>query len=306
MITLPNTSANAVAAAIHQERLRMGSPAVGMVLTLLVITDESHQADALEAAGQAAREHPMRVIALIERPGRVEPHMDANVRVGGDEGAGEIIALRLHGELAKHAGSVAIPLLLPDTPIVAWWPDGGPADPGSDPIGRHAQRRITDTAASSRYLEELGHLLEHYTPGDTDMTWTRTTPWRSMLAAALDQPVGEVTAAHVWVQSRNPSGWLLAGWLSKRLGVPTHLSHSKEPGISKVVLTTASGDVVLQRPDGRVAQLHLPGMPMATVALPRRTLAQLLSEELRRLDPDEVYLEALQGISSVHETRSRA
>jgi hypothetical protein len=28
-------------------------------------------------------------------------------------------------------------------------------------------------------------------------------------------------------------------------------------------------------------------------------LAELLSEELRRLDPDEVYLEALQGVAAV-------
>ncbi len=308
MINLPNTQANAVAAAINQERRRMGSPAVGMVLTLLVITDELHQADALQAATQAAREHPMRIIGLIERPGRGEPHLDAQIHVGGDEGPGELITCRLHGELAKHAGSVAIPLLLPDTPVVAWWPAAGPDTPSDDPIGKHAQRRITDTAESSKYLEELGVRLDNYIPGDTDLAWTRTTPWRSMLAAALDQPVGTISSAKVTVQSRNPSGVLLAGWLNQRLQVPTSIAHSKEPGISKVVLTTSLGEVVLSRPDGRVAQLEVPGTPSSTVALSRRTLAELLAEELRRLDPDEIYAEALLGVKHVlhPEAKSRA
>ena len=83
MITLENTQANAVAAAINDERRRMGSPTVSMVLTLLILTDEMHQAEALAAASLAAREHPMRVIALIERPGRGGAHLAARPRPSG-------------------------------------------------------------------------------------------------------------------------------------------------------------------------------------------------------------------------------
>ena len=299
MINLENTQANAVAAAINEERRRMGSPAVGMVLTLLVITDELNQSDALAAASLAAREHPMRIIGLIERPGRGDAHLDAQIHVGGDEGPGELIACRLYGELSKHAGSVAIPLLLPDTPVVAWWPTQAPAAPAQDTLGHHAARRITDTQASSRYREELAERLETYVPGDTDLAWTRTTPWRSMLAAALDQPVGKVTQAHVFVEARNPSGYLLAGWLQARLKVPTVVTHTKGPGVTKVVLTTKKGDIELSRPDGRVASLKVPGQPASTVALYRRNLAQLLAEELRRLDADEIYLQALRGVQNV-------
>jgi len=299
MIVLENTQASAVTATIEAERRRMGSPAISMVLTLIVITDELHQADALAAASLAAREHPMRIIALIARPGRVEPRLDVQIAVGGDEGPGEIIICRLHGPVSKHAGSVAIPLLLPDTPVVAWWPGDSPENPSLDPIGIHAQRRITDTNASSSYVEQLGVRLANYSPGDTDIAWTRTTPWRSILAAALDQPVGRVTSATVFVQERVPSGLLLAGWLQKRLRVPTHVVHALEPGISKVILTTTKGEVVLTRPEGRVAQLEIPNAPKAAVALPRRTLAEQLAEELRRLDADEIYLQALKGVAKV-------
>lgn len=299
MINLENTNANAVASAINEERRRMGSSTVGMVLNLLILTDELNQSDALRAASGAAREHPMRIIGLIERPGRGETHLDAQIQVGGDDGPGELIACRLNGQLAKHAGSVAIPLLLPDTPVVAWWPGGGPTQPAHDPIGKHAARRITDTAEAGNYIEMLGVRLANYQPGDTDLAWTRTTPWRTMLAAALDQKVGVATGAKVQVQSRNPSGLLLAGWLAKRLNVPTQVTHSKGPGITKVIISTDAGEVSLSRPDGRAATLAVPGTPASTVALARRNLAELLAEELRRLDPDEIYLEALKGIELV-------
>lgn len=299
MINLENTSANAVASAISTERKRMGSPTVGMVLTLLVLTDELNQSDALQAASQAAREHPMRIIGLIARPSRGETHLDAQIQVGGDDGPGELIACRLNGELAKHAGSVAIPLLLPDTPVVAWWPADAPDLPAHDPIGKHAARRITDTAEAANYIEMLGTRLANYQPGDTDLAWTRTTPWRTMLAAAFDQQVGNPESVEVLVQSHNPSGLLLASWLAMRLEVPTTLVHSKGPGITEVAIKTSKGEVRLSRPDGRTATLAVPGTPAATVALGRRTLAELIAEELRRLDPDEVYLAALTGVPKV-------
>ena len=121
MIRLDDTTGNAVAAAIAAERHQMGSPTTGMVLTLLILADESTQADATRAAMVAAREHPMRILTLIPRPGR-EPHrLDAEVAVGGDDGPGELAVLRLRGELAEHAGSVCIPLLLLSG-IVIWRP----------------------------------------------------------------------------------------------------------------------------------------------------------------------------------------
>lgn len=65
MIVLENTNGGAVAAAITNERHRMGSPATGMVMTLLIISDEQHLGDVAEAARQAAREHPMRILMLV-------------------------------------------------------------------------------------------------------------------------------------------------------------------------------------------------------------------------------------------------
>ena len=55
------------------------------------------------------------------------------------------------------------------------------------------------------------------------------------------------------------------------------------------------GEIVLFRPDGVLAQLDLPGGPVRPVALRRRETAELLAEELRRLDPDEVYATVIMG-----------
>jgi glucose-6-phosphate dehydrogenase assembly protein OpcA len=55
---------------------------------------------------------------------------------------------------------------------------------------------------------------------------------------------------------------------------------------------------VLARPDGRTATLTKPGQPDRRVALHRRETAELLTEELRRLNPDEVYGETLAGLAA--------
>lgn len=289
MIRLEDTSGGAVAAAIAAERHRMGSSATGMVLTLLILADEESQADATAAAVGAARQHPMRIVTLIPRPGRHETRLDAEISVGGDDGPGEVAVLRLRGLLSEHANSVAVPLLLSDTPVVAYWPEESPDIPADDPIGRHAQRRITDCAAAADVLRQLETRKDGYRPGDTDLAWTRLTPWRSVLASALDQPVGKVLRVTVSAEESNPSALLLTAWLHRSLGAPTDLKISSGPGITEVRLETETGDVSVNRSDGTTAVLSRPGAPDSHVALPRRDLAALLSEELRRLDPDEVY-----------------
>ena len=293
MIRLENTSGGDVAAAIAAERHRMGSPATGMVLTLLILSDEEAQADSTAAAVSAARQHPMRIVTLIPRPGGRLNQLDAEVAVGGDDGPGEVAVIRLRGDLSEHSNSVAIPLLLSDTPVVAYWPHHAPDVPDEDPIGRHAQRRITDAAASDDPLAELRRRKAGYRPGDTDLAWTRLTPWRSVLAATLDQPTPRIARASVSAEDDNPSALLLTLWLRLCLKVPVDLLPSDGPGITLVRLGTADGDISIDRANGSAAVLSRPASPDSQIVIPRRELDDLLSEELRRLDPDDVYGEVI-------------
>jgi glucose-6-phosphate dehydrogenase assembly protein OpcA len=297
-IDLTDSTASKINKALVQGRRAIGTPAVGMVLTLVIVTDEENAYDALKAANEASREHPSRTLVVIKRVSRsprdrTKSRLDAEVRVGVEAGTGETVVLRLYGEVASHAVSVVLPLLLPDAPVVVWWPVSAPLDPAKDPLGALAQRRVTDTYAAESPVRELNARADAYTPGDTDLSWTRITPWRSMLAAALDQVICEVSAVEVEGEEFNPSCELLAMWLADRLDVPVKRSASSGPGLTAVRMATSCGPIVLDRADGSLATLSIEGQPDRAVALKRRETAELIAEELRRLDPDDTYASAL-------------
>ncbi|GGQ02958.1 MULTISPECIES: glucose-6-phosphate dehydrogenase assembly protein OpcA [Streptomyces] len=304
-IDLTETNSSKINAAMVQARRDIGTPAVGMVLTLVIVTDEENAYDALKSANDASHEHPSRIVVVIKRASRSprsrrDARLDAEVRVGADAGSGETVVLRLHGELVDHAQSVVLPLLLPDAPVVVWWPDGAPTDLAGDPLGALGQRRITDTYSCENPVGTLGSRAGAYAPGDTDLAWTRITPWRSMLAAALDQQALTVVSATVEGEGDNPSCELLAMWLADRLQVPVRRTLSSGPGLTAVRLATKDGDIVLNRADGGLATLCMPGQPDRNVALKRRDTAELLAEELRRLDPDNTYAASLKyGVSQL-------
>ncbi|QYX80927.1 glucose-6-phosphate dehydrogenase assembly protein OpcA [Streptomyces akebiae] len=295
---LTDTTASKINKALVKARRAIGTPAVGMVLTLVIVTDEENAYDALKSANDASREHPSRTIVVIKRVSRsprdrTKSRLDAEVRVGADAGTGETVVLRLYGEVADHAQSVVLPLLLPDAPVVVWWPVNAPLDPARDPLGALAQRRVTDSYAAEKPIDELRTRAENYEPGDTDLAWTRITPWRSMLAAALDQVDCEVISAEVQGEQYNPSVELLAMWLADRLHVHVRRGVSAGPGLNEVRMLTSTGPIRLYRPNGGLALLTLEDQPDRAVALKRRETSELLAEELRRLDPDDTYASAL-------------
>jgi glucose-6-phosphate dehydrogenase assembly protein OpcA len=299
IVDLTDTTAAAIAGALVKARHSAGVPAVGMVLTLVIVTDEGDSYDALRAALDAAREHPSRILVTILRAGRGAPRLDAEVRFLGDSGPGETVVMRLHGELAAHSESVLLPLLLPDAPVVAWWPGESPAVPELDSVGALAQRRITDSAAGADPLAELVRRSHGYRPGDTDLAWTRLTQWRSLLAALLDQPFDPILSAAVRCEAGSPSAELLALWLEDRLRVGVDRIESDGPGITGVSLITEGGEIAVVRPDGRVATLVRPGQPERQVSLVQRETAEIMAEEMRRLDPDDIYGEVVRRLTAV-------
>src|SRR5262249_18264036 len=145
-IDLTDTTTSAIHDALRQARLRLGGVASGMVLTLVIVTDEGEQYDAVRAASAASRQHPCRILVVIIRRPLQRSRLDAEIRVG-ETSPGETVLLRMYGPLGQHADSVVAPLLLPDTPVVTWWPDIVPPIPAQDPMGALAQRRVTPAAA---------------------------------------------------------------------------------------------------------------------------------------------------------------
>lgn len=307
IVDLPDTTVGAVSKKLIQLRDEVGAMALGRVLTLVIVIDEGKAETALDVAGDATRQHPSRIVCVVTGNRRGANRIDAQIRVGGDAGASEVVVLRLYGELTKHGEAVVLPLLLADSPIVAWWPFEAPRDVANDPIGRLAQRRITDAEYAASPTKAIAARAKTYAPGDTDLTWTRTTKWRGLLAAALDQPPYEpVTQIAVGGGLDSASSDLLAGWLASYLDAPaTRARTPAGSGLVSVRLARASGPVDLIRPDGNMARLEQPGQPVRELALKRRSDAECLADELARLDPDEVYERTLKdGLSRLSARRS--
>ncbi len=299
IIDMPNTDTGAINKRIQALREEGGAITLGRVLTLVIAPDtEAVLEESIDAANAASREHPCRVIVVAPGDRRADKaRLDAQLRVGSDAGANEVVVVRLSGPLANHASSVVMPFLLPDTPVVTWWPDVAPPVPAQDPLGRLALRRITDATNGTDPLQSIKGRLEGYTPGDTDLAWSRITYWRALLAAAVDEPPHEpINSALVSGLATEPALDVLAGWLASRIDGPVQ----RAVGELKVELVRDSETIVLSRPqEGVTAKITRTSKPEALVPLARRETRECLAEDMRRLDADEIYFEALKGIEKV-------
>ncbi len=300
MIALWDTSGNDVVKALAAERRTAGGVASGLALTLVGSVDERRVREAETAAATAAAAHPCRLILVVRSnlPASSsrypESRLDAEIVVGGRLGPAEAVVLRMHGRLARHAESVVIPLLAPDVPTVTWWHDAPPERIATDPLGVLAERRITDVADTADPIGALCQRAEDYAPGDTDLAWTRSTPWRSLLASAMDTEDAEVIAASVTAAADDPTAMLLQGWLQSRVGV-TPTAQPAENGIHAVRLRLSNGSEIAIERDGGWATLRHAGLPDRPVPLVQRELGDQLAEELRRLGADRSYGSALEA-----------
>lgn len=302
IVDLPDTTTAKISKALVRIREEGGAVALGRVLTLIISSTLGQEEEAIAAANDASREHPMRVIVVsTEGPdtpkSQTAPRVDAEIRVGGDAGASEVIVLRVYGAAGSDPESLVTGLLLPDAPVVAWWPGLAPEVPADSPLGRIAYRRITDASAQPDPQGALQRLRSSYRPGDTDFAWTRLTLWRTQLAAVLDQPPYDpVTGIHVTGAADSPSTTLLAAWLHMQLKVPVTCELTSGPhanGLYGVSLTRAKGVISLEREIPGIATLVQPGQPVQDLSLRRRSLRDCLADELRRLDPDDLYGEVI-------------
>lgn len=302
-VTLWDTTGTEIVQALLAERRAAGALASGLALSLVVVVDEKRVREAELAATAAAAAHPCRLLVVVRRALDTESRLDAEVQVGGRLGPTEAVVMRMYGRLTLHAESVVLPLLAPDAPVVTWWHGAPPEEIATDALGVLANRRVTDCAQAPDPLAALRRRAEDFAPGDTDLAWTRTTPWRALLASALDAVEGTATGASVSCERGNPSAALLAGWLTARLGLPARVEATTGPGITEAEITTRGGDgdyaVRISRPDGRLATLSRGTEADRQLPLPRREIGDLLAEELRRMDPDYVYAEALTAATGV-------
>jgi len=305
--TLWDTTGTEVVKALGEARRTAGAMVSGLALTLVVVADEKKVAEAEVAAVRAASAHPCRVLIVVRRQiDSEQPRLDAEISVGGRLGPGEAVVMRMYGRLALHAESVVLPLLAPDVPVLTWWHGDAPKKIAHDPLGVFADRRVTDAAQAPDPIAALRIRATDFAPGDTDLAWTRTTPWRSVLAGAYDNIAVRTVAARIGAEAGNPSAWLIAGWLKGRLGVEAELVTTSGPGITEVYLRLEDdSELSINRPDGHSAVLHRTGVQDRRLPLHRRDIGDQLAEELRRLDPDQPYARALSAATGITELENR-
>jgi glucose-6-phosphate dehydrogenase assembly protein OpcA len=300
MIALWDTTGNDVVRALSTERRNAGGVVSGVAVTLVVSVDVPHVREAEAAAAAAAAAHPCRLVIVVRSPLPAsssrsdESRLDAEIIVGGRLGPAEAVVLRMHGRLARHSESVVIPLLAADVPTVTWWHGPPPDELATDPLGVLAERRITDVARAADPVAALRRRAEDYAPGDTDLAWTRTTPWRSLLVGALDPAGPEVSAATVTAGASDPTAGLIMGWLRSRTGV-TPAVHDTDDGMCSIALRLTDGTEVSLDHEGATAVLRRTGQPDREVPLVQRPLGDQLAEELRRLGTDRPYAHALEA-----------
>jgi glucose-6-phosphate dehydrogenase assembly protein OpcA len=301
LIGLWDTTGNEVVKALAAERRSAGGVASGMALTLIVVVDEKRVREAEAAATIAAALHPCRLLVVVRSDvERDQSRLDAEIVVGGRLGPCEAVVTRMYGRLALHAESVVMPLLVPDVPVVTWWHSDPPTQIANDFLGVVADRRITDTAQAINPIEALRQRAYDYAPGDTDLAWTRITRWRTLVAGAFDTTAARVTEATVVAPLTDPTAALMIGWLTARLGVRPHWQETTEYArMRSVELRCANGDrLMLTREQGSAA-FQRTGQADRQLPLLRRPLGEELAEELRRLDADQIYAQALSAATGL-------
>jgi glucose-6-phosphate dehydrogenase assembly protein OpcA len=306
VIGLWDTTGNEVVKALAAERRSAGGVASGLALTLVAVVEEKKVREAEAAATIAAAAHPCRLLIVVRSDLEGRSRLDGEIVVGGRLGPAEAVVMRMYGRLALHAESVVMPLLAPDVPVVTWWHGSPPDIIANDFLGVVADRRITDCKLADDPVGALVQRAKDYAPGDTDLTWTRITLWRTLVAGAFDTTDEHVIGAKIVAPMTDPTAALMKGWLMSRLGIEPEWEHTdRAPRMRSVQLQCANGDCVTVTREEGTALFSRTGQEDRYMPLPKRAVGDELAEELRRLDADQIYGEALGAMAGIPDLDQR-
>lgn len=210
------------------------------VLNLVIITRGGLAAQqATETVARLTARHPNRAIVVGAAPEAQEDAMDAWVQAhcqmpgpGRPQVCCEQITIEARGAALARVPGTVLPLLVPDVPVMLWYPRGEPFDdPSFVRLSALADRIIVDSAtfaAPEAGQARLAGLLDSDT-AISDLNWSRLTPWRELAAQFFDAPamlphLSEIERVAVEYEARageatdRSQALLLAGWLASRLG----------------------------------------------------------------------------------------
>ena len=259
----PTPTPREIAAEFVRPATRAGSPAMGMVMTLIIVVDED---DADERHGGRPRGLARAPRAGARRDPRRRPRRRRGQRPGRHR---RRLERRDRADPAHAARSSSTPSPSCSRcccPTPRSSSGGRPTRRTTRPPTRSARSPSAGSptrpaSRAARRTALLQPVRGATPPGNTDLAWTRLTPWRALLAAALDQHPLKVTGASVTAERISPSADLLAAWLRRPAqGRRSTRKNSERPGHHR----GRAGDQARarsgsRRPDGKLATFSSPG-----------------------------------------------
>jgi glucose-6-phosphate dehydrogenase assembly protein OpcA len=289
------------------------------VVELVVWCASKEVADeAVDVIGSLSHNRPSRAIVLQPAESDVV-EADASVFCAvPPDGAGNVLVCSEIVRLCGPADTGALPsmtrsLLLPDLPLFVLWLDEPDWDGAvARELLREAHRLVVDSTRHSAAVDGVRRLLSDDPPYVSDLSWTKITAWREVVALLFDPPDHRGLLPgleHIrvdYVEGSDSQARLLCGWLRSRgaRDAALELRPVVRPDMragSLVCVELAVDDLVLavERPEEGVAVTHSPGLPDQRLGLRVPPFPGLLADELEFLPRDRVYeqsLEAAEGL----------
>ena len=281
-----------IAAALVEARRDAGSPAMGMVMTLVVVADE-------DDAERGPRRRPRRRAGAPVPPARRRhrlgarhvPHHRRDPRRRRHRPASR----RSSGSRARSPSTPSpscCRCCCPTPPSSSGGPATRPADPAERPgrpAGHPADHRRRPGAAAARAQAMLASAAptRRATPTWPGPGSPRGGPCSPPRSTRSD---GKVTGVEVAAERVSPSADLLAAWLSRPAEGARHATQLRRSGHHR----GGAHHEVRRHPDRRATtagtpRSACPASPTVPSPCGAATSRTLLTEELRRLDPDDVY-----------------
>ena len=191
---------------------------------------------------QVTDEHPSRAIVLISEPASSEPFLKAMVTAqchpsgrGQKQICCEQIVIQAAGQEIGHLPSLVRSLVIPDLPIFLWWRDSLDFQAAIfTGLVQSCDRVIIDSAGlpdAQEGLRTLVALIEEraQVSAFSDLSWSRLTPWRVLVAGFFDAPecrpyLARLDRVEIESSARGSNehsipaeSLLMAAWLASRL-----------------------------------------------------------------------------------------
>jgi glucose-6-phosphate dehydrogenase assembly protein OpcA len=232
------------------------------VLNLIVVTSGGRAAEqATETVAKLTARHPNRAFVISAAPAAQPELLDAWVQThcqmpspGRPQVCGEQVTIEAHGAAVDRIPGTILSLLVPDVPVMLWWPRGEPAgDPRFVKYADMVDRVIVDSATFAAPEDGLANMVTLLGAGIaiSDLSWSRLTPWRELTAQFFDAPalvphLFQVTHVIVDYEARageptdRSQALLLIGWLAARLGWTVTGPASEQSGVTTLHLSDAN------------------------------------------------------------------